>query len=87
MGSDRIISKGNSKGTIGTDHENSPEIIGNDHMGIVGNDSKEIIRDDLLGQYKVYVVSPAVKRGARCRSYRFGVASIISKRSIIDKVQ
>jgi hypothetical protein len=61
MGSDRIINKGNSKEAIGNDHENSPGIIENDHIGIVGNDSEEIIRDDLLRHYDVYVVSPQFK--------------------------
>jgi hypothetical protein len=30
-------------------------------MGIVGNDLKEIIRDDTLGCYEVYVDSPQIK--------------------------
>jgi hypothetical protein len=35
----------------------------NDRIGIVGNDSEEIIRDDSLGHYEVYVVSPQLREG------------------------
>lgn len=59
----RIIenNKGNSRGLIRNDHENSPGIIEDDCIGIVGDDSEEIIRDDLLGRYEMYVVSPQLK--------------------------
>jgi hypothetical protein len=68
VGSDKIIkgitrsdSPGNSKGVIGNDHENSCGITGDDHTGIMGYDSKEITKGDILGHYEVYVVSPLLK--------------------------
>lgn len=61
--SPRENNKGNSRGVIRNDHENSPEIIGDVRIGIAGDDSKEIIRDDFLGHYEVYVVSPQLKEG------------------------
>jgi hypothetical protein len=72
MGSDGILYRGNSRRITGDDHENSKTghrddqensygIIRNDHMGIVGNDCKEIIKDDLLGHYEIYVMSKELK--------------------------
>ncbi|PNF19606.1 hypothetical protein B7P43_G16783 [Cryptotermes secundus] len=55
--------KGSSKGVIGNDHDNSPWIIVNDRIGIVGNYSGEIIQNDSLGHYEVYVVSPQLREG------------------------
>jgi hypothetical protein len=46
---------GNSRGII--DPEDSPRV------GIVGNDSEEFIRNDSLGRYEIYVVSPQLKEG------------------------
>jgi hypothetical protein len=36
-------------------------IEGNDSLGIIRNDRKEIIKDDLLGRYEVYIVSEDLK--------------------------
>jgi hypothetical protein len=62
-GSNGTINIGNSRGVIGNDHEDLPWIMVNDRIGIVGNDSEEIIRDDSLGHYEVYVVSPQLREG------------------------
>jgi hypothetical protein len=67
VGSDGIINAGNSIrvishdhegspggssiGVTGGDHENSPRLVVNDHVGILGKDSREIIGIDLLGRY------------------------------------
>jgi hypothetical protein len=45
VGSDGTTNTGNSRGVTGNNHENSPGII----------------RDDSLGHYEVYVVSPQLK--------------------------
>jgi hypothetical protein len=49
-------------------------------VGIVGNNSREIIGDDLLGHYGIYVVSKQLKG-------EFRITAIIGERIIIDKIQ
>jgi hypothetical protein len=61
MGSDGIINTGNSRRVTRNNHENSPGIIRDDRMGIARDDSKETIKDDLLGHYEIYMVSKELK--------------------------
>ena len=66
-GSDGTIGIGNSIGIIGNDHEGSPRNRGSSR-GVKGNDLEnsprgEVIGDDSLGHYEVYVVSPQLREG------------------------
>jgi hypothetical protein len=66
-GSDGIVRNNcrNSRGIRENDNENPVGIIGNDScknfVGIVANDSEEIIPDDLFCHYEVYIVSRELK--------------------------
>jgi hypothetical protein len=60
--------------------------MANDRIGIVANDSEEIIRDDPLERYEVYVVSPQLKEGLGIALIDSGFASVTNKRSIFSEI-
>jgi hypothetical protein len=66
----------NSRGVIGNDHENP--------VGIIGNDSEEIIKDDFLGHYEIYIVSRELKGELRVALMDSGSqVSLVKESSLI----